>query len=173
MGVDVLVRKVLAEIGIKPERFSLQWASAAEAPRFVKLITDFTLQMKELGPIGKAEGLEPDEVRRRINNALDLVSNRKLRVGFGNATKTIRKDGDFSSDHITEVIDGKLSNTIATGLIEAGLLSALEQSSPATLESLVEKTGAPREQAEKILETLTKQGKVALKDKKWTLAAAA
>jgi len=41
--------KVLAEVGINPDRFSIEWASAAEAPRFVKLITEFTIKMKELG----------------------------------------------------------------------------------------------------------------------------
>ena len=54
MGVSALVKKVLAEVGINPDRFGLQWASAAEAPRFVKLITDFTMKTKELGPIGES-----------------------------------------------------------------------------------------------------------------------
>ena len=117
MGVNGLVKKVLAEVGINPDRFSLQWASAAEAPRFVKLITDFTRQVKELGPLGQAEGIEPAEMRARIDKALALVSDRKLRVAFGNVTKTLRKEGNkVTNEMIAALVDEKLSKTITSGL---------------------------------------------------------
>ncbi len=116
MGMNAVVHKILAKIGLKPERFSLQWASAAEAPRFVKLITDFTAQIKELGPLGEAEGLEPLEVEKRLAGALALASGKKLRIGYGNAAKAIRKEGIFTQDHIDTVINDKISKTIESGL---------------------------------------------------------
>ena len=112
-----MVAKVLTEVGIRPERFNLQWASAAEAPRFVKLITDFTKQVKELGPLGQAEGLTPAEAKARVEKAYALVSDRKLRMGFGNVTKTLRQEGGKVTDElIAKTIDEKLSKTIAGGL---------------------------------------------------------
>jgi len=117
MGVNGLVHKVLTEVGIRPERFNLQWASAAEAPRFVKLITEYTKQIKELGPLGQAEGLTPAEAKARVQKALDLVSDRKLRVGFGNVTKTLRQEGAKVTDgSIAQTIDEKLSKTISSAL---------------------------------------------------------
>ena len=117
MGVDGLIKKVLKEIGIREERYNLQWASAAEAPRFVKLITDFTQQIKELGPLGQAEGLKPEEVQERIAKALELVNSQKLRVGFGNVAKTLRKEGSsLSNEFITETVDAKLTKTISAAL---------------------------------------------------------
>jgi hypothetical protein len=117
MGVDALVKKILKEIGIREERFNLQWASAAEAPRFVKLITDFTKQIKDLGPLGHAEGLKPEEVRERIAKALELVSSQKLRVGFGNVAKTLRKEGSrVTKETIAETVDAKLTKTISSSL---------------------------------------------------------
>ena len=117
MGVNGLVHKVLTEVGIRSERFNLQWASAAEAPRFVKLITDFTQQIKALGPLGQAEGLTPEEARVRLQKALDLVSDRKLRVGFGNVTKTLRQEGAKVTEAlIAQTIDEKLSKTISSAL---------------------------------------------------------
>jgi F420-non-reducing hydrogenase iron-sulfur subunit len=116
MSVHVLVKKVLEGIGIRPERYDLKWASAAEAPRFVRLITDFTKVVRELGPLGHAEGLSPEEVRTRMDKALLLVSDRKLRMGLGNVTKTLRKEGNFSEEHIARIVDEKLSKTIAGAL---------------------------------------------------------
>jgi F420-non-reducing hydrogenase iron-sulfur subunit len=116
MSVNVLVRKVLQEIGMNPERYNLQWASAAEAPRFVKLITDFTVKIRELGPLGQAEGIPPEEMRSRIAKALELVNSQKLRMTFGTTTKALRKDNDYSDAHLAEVIEAKLSKTITAGL---------------------------------------------------------
>jgi len=117
MGVNALVHKVLEEIGIRPERFNLQWASAAEAPRFVKLITEFTARIKELGPLGEAEGLKPDELKERLDKALALVSDKKLRVGFGNVTKALRKEvPSLTDEKIAETVEAKLTKTISAGL---------------------------------------------------------
>jgi hypothetical protein len=118
MGMDALVSNVLKEIGVNPERFSLQWASAAEAPRFVKLITEFTDKIKELGPLGQSEGIEPDEMKARLDKALDAVSSRKVRMVFGNTTKSIRKEGIFTPEYINGVIEEKLSKAI-TGALTA------------------------------------------------------
>ncbi len=116
MGVNALVQKVLGEIGINPERYNLKWASAAEAPRFVKLITEFTSTIKELGPLGHAEGIPPEEIKERINKALELVSSKKLRMSFGTTTKTLRKDNDYSDEHMKQLINDKLSKAISAGL---------------------------------------------------------
>ena len=117
MGVHALLKKILSEVGINPARFNLQWASAAEAPRFVKLITGFTEEIRQLGPLGKAEGIGPEELEARLKKAVMLVADRKLRVGFGNVTKTLRKEGPaITEETITQVIDEKLSKTITAGL---------------------------------------------------------
>ena len=116
MSVNVLVRKILKEIGINPERYNLKWASAAEAPRFVKLITEFTARIRDLGPLGQAEGINPEEIKVRIAKALELVNSQKLRMSFGTATRTLRKDNDYSDAHLAEVIEDKLSKAISAGL---------------------------------------------------------
>ncbi len=114
MVMNALVRRVLTEIGVNPDRFNLQWASAAEAPRFVRLITDFTMKIKELGPLGASEELSADELRQRLEKAHALVSDRKLRVGFGNVTKALRKEvGKLDDATIAEAVEAKLGKTIA------------------------------------------------------------
>ena len=112
MGIDSLIRKVLEEVGIKKERYDLEWASAAEAPLFVKLITDFTRRIQDLGPIGEVEGLSKEEVRERLEKALAFVSNQETRISLGNASKAVRKDAVWTIDHIDDVIYTKMNKTI-------------------------------------------------------------
>jgi F420-non-reducing hydrogenase iron-sulfur subunit len=33
---------VLEDLGINPERFTIEWVSSAEAPRFAEVVTAFT-----------------------------------------------------------------------------------------------------------------------------------
>ncbi len=172
MGVNALIRKVLGEVGINPDRFSLQWASAAEAPRFVKLITGFTQTVKDLGPLGSSEGFSPEEAAARIQMGLDLVSSQKIRVSFGNVTKSLRKDGNLTDAHIAEVVNDKMAVGISNSILESSLLAFLKVKSPATLTSLLKETGADKEAAEKILAGLEKKGKISLKGKKWAIASA-
>ena len=115
MSVNGLIRKVLVEVGLHPDRFNLKWASAAEAPRFVKLITEYTARVKELGPLGAIEKLSPEEAAERAKKALELVSDRKLRMGFANLTKNLRGEvPGLTDDTIRVVIDEKLTKTISS-----------------------------------------------------------
>ena len=58
-----LLRRVLAELGIEPQRVALEWVSATEAARFTRLMTDFVAQVRALGPGPYARppaGAEPE-----------------------------------------------------------------------------------------------------------------
>ena len=112
MGAESLIHRVLDEIGIRKERYDLEWASAAEAPRFVQLITEFTERMKELGPLGEAEGLSQEELKDRLQKGLDFVSSQKSRISFGNASKAVRKDKIWTREHIDEVMNTKMAKTL-------------------------------------------------------------
>ncbi len=156
MGMNALVFNVLQEIGVNPARFSLQWASAAEAPRFVKLITDFTGKIKELGPLGEAEGIAPDELQAKLEKGLEAVSSRKVRMIYGNTAKSIRKEGIFTQEYISSVIDEKLNKAIVGALTaeeaEEGKTPAAKKAvpakpSPASKEKPKKKTAAPKDAA--------------------------
>ena len=41
---------MLEDLGLELERFRLEWVSASEGQRFAQVVTEFTEQLKELGP---------------------------------------------------------------------------------------------------------------------------
>ena len=45
-----LVKRLLSQLGVSPQRIRLEWVSAAEGQRFAQVVTDFIGQVKELGP---------------------------------------------------------------------------------------------------------------------------
>lgn len=47
----VLLRKMLRQFGVEPERVRLEWISASEAERSRDVTTQFTEQIRQLGPL--------------------------------------------------------------------------------------------------------------------------
>ena len=45
-----LLRNVLKELGIEPQRLRLEWISASEGDKFAAVVTDMVDQLKSLGP---------------------------------------------------------------------------------------------------------------------------
>lgn len=46
-----LTHRLLKEMGIEPERLRLEWVSASEGARFQEIVTEFTEQIRALGPL--------------------------------------------------------------------------------------------------------------------------
>ena len=46
----LLLKKLLLQLGIEPERLRLEWVSAAEGQGFARVVTDFTEKVRKLGP---------------------------------------------------------------------------------------------------------------------------
>jgi hypothetical protein len=99
-------------VGIKLKRFSLDWASAAEAPLFVNLITKFTKQIKELGPLGEAEEMSREELLFKISAAKSTVESIKLRPLLAKLAKDLRLLNDYSPEVIEAKMAGKVNNSI-------------------------------------------------------------
>lgn len=45
-----LLKNLLEYVGIEPERFQMSWVSAAEGAKWAEVITEFTEELKPLGP---------------------------------------------------------------------------------------------------------------------------
>lgn len=46
-----ILKNLIKDLGIEPERLRLEWISASEADKFRKTITEFTETIKKLGPL--------------------------------------------------------------------------------------------------------------------------
>lgn len=46
-----LLKRVLRQFGIEAERLRLEWISASEGERFARVATEFTEQVRKLGPL--------------------------------------------------------------------------------------------------------------------------
>jgi F420-non-reducing hydrogenase iron-sulfur subunit len=52
-----LLKKLISQLGLEPERLRLEWISAAEGDKFARVIREMVADLKRMGPspLGKAE----------------------------------------------------------------------------------------------------------------------
>ncbi|MBU4327273.1 MAG: hydrogenase iron-sulfur subunit [Proteobacteria bacterium] len=116
-----LVHEALTRLGVNQQRFLIDWASAAEGPNFVKIITQFTEQAAKLGPLGSSERLDPVLLRQNLAMAAKTARDRKIRMGLINASKEMMKSGDFSRTAIAGLVHDKCNKVLTELMGESAL----------------------------------------------------
>jgi F420-non-reducing hydrogenase iron-sulfur subunit len=120
LSTMLLTRKILEHIGVNPERLRLEWVSASEGMRFAEVMNDVSRKVKELGPLGKGEGIDGNGLKlklKAVQNLLPyikLVERERLRVQF----KTEEEYKEFfSSDEVNRLIRGLILDKLAVSEI--------------------------------------------------------
>lgn len=85
-GMVLLCKKILTNIGINPDRLNISFMSAADGILFAEATNAFVKRIKELGPLGKGEGLDPQTLQLKLEAVqttipyIRLVERESLRV---------------------------------------------------------------------------------------------
>ncbi len=165
-----LVHAILESVGVTPERFTIDWASAAEAPRFVSLITSFTKKIKDLGPVGHAEGKDRNDLLIKLSAAKMATGVMKLRAGLGNLAKDFRNKGDYSLETIRQKIGEKLGAIVRSEVGGQEIELRLERQGPISVDELAGRVGLSTDETAAYLAKLGKKGQVSEKNGHWVLA---
>ena len=107
-----LCKKILEYIGVNPERLRLEWCSSSEGSLFVEVMNEFGKRMKQLGPLGKGEGIDENELKSKLAEVtklvpyIKLVKMEKLASRLENSEEY---DGLFTKDEIDELFSEVIS----------------------------------------------------------------
>jgi Fe-S-cluster-containing hydrogenase component 2 len=69
----LLCRKIMEHIGLNPERLRIEFMSSAEGILFTEVMSEFGNKVKELGPLGKGEGIDQNELKSKLAEITKLV----------------------------------------------------------------------------------------------------
>jgi len=73
LNMVCLCKKIMEYVGINSDRLRIEFMSSAEGIRFTRLVTEFIKQIKEMGPVGEAEGMTKEELKEKLQNIIKLV----------------------------------------------------------------------------------------------------
>jgi coenzyme F420-reducing hydrogenase delta subunit/Fe-S-cluster-containing hydrogenase component 2 len=72
-NMTLLGKKILEYIGLNPERLMIGFMSSGEGNIFAETVDDFSRQAASLGPLGSSEGIDSEEVSRRLSEVVKLI----------------------------------------------------------------------------------------------------
>ena len=73
-----ICRKMMEHIGLNPERLRIDFMSGADGNLLAEVTNDFVEKVKELGPLGKSEGIDKKELKFKLEAVRKLVPYMKL-----------------------------------------------------------------------------------------------
>lgn len=142
-------------IGIKPERLKLEWVSSAESNKLVEDMKSYMAQIKELGPLGVAEGLAHEDLKFYLDSASGVCQNLQVRTIYGNIARELKKMQDFSLESIKRKVEEKLLPVLKNKLYELEI-RALLKDGPKSIDFLTQKLRATPDELNPILAKLIK-----------------
>ncbi len=73
LNMVLLCRKIMEHIGLNPERLRIEFMSSAEGILFAEVMSKFGNKVRELGPLGKGEGIDLNELQSKLAEITKLV----------------------------------------------------------------------------------------------------
>ena len=78
LNMTHLCKRLLEHIGVNPERLRIEFMSAGEGILFAEVMNEFGKKVKKLGPLGKGEGIDANELKSRLETVTKLIPYIKL-----------------------------------------------------------------------------------------------
>jgi len=115
-----ICKNIMSRIGLDPERLSIEFMSGGEGGRLAEVIDRFTARIREIGPLGEAEGIDRDVLRNGLQAArklvpyLRLMEREKLRVPV-RSEEAYREF--FASEEVSRLFDEVVGGNLAVSRI--------------------------------------------------------
>ena len=132
-----MLKMLLKLTGLGTDRLRLEWVSAAEGQRFAQVVTEFTEQIKKLGP-SPISGEKPSEtIILNILSAKEAASSSRLRVLVGRELELVEKGNAYGEKIPQEEFDSLLREAVGTEFIEHKI-RLLTRDKPSSVRELAE-----------------------------------
>jgi coenzyme F420-reducing hydrogenase delta subunit len=156
LSIVHLAKKLLKQIGVSPERLRLEWVSASEGSRYAEVMNDFAGKLKELGPLGKGEGIDEKNLKFKLDAVtplvpyIRLVERERLRVPH-------KSEKEWNEFFTSEEMERLFQELIGDKLIISQMMALLRER-PLSSGELSEALGLSPAQVSGYLNSSARQG---------------
>jgi len=116
LAMVYVCKKLMEYIGLNPERLKLEWVSAGEGIRFAGIMNEFVPQIEKLGPLGKGQGLDEQELKTKLEAVTKLIPYIKL-VLSERLRVPVRTEEAYTEffigEEFTRLFDESIGNNLA------------------------------------------------------------
>jgi coenzyme F420-reducing hydrogenase delta subunit/predicted transcriptional regulator len=135
-----MLKRLISLTGLEPERLRLEWVSASEGQRFAQVVTEFTEQIRNLGP-SPVSGEKPDQrIFENLQAAKSAASSSRLRVLVGRERQLTEKSNVYEEKTPQEKFDFLLGEAVETEFIRHKI-RLLTRNKPLSVKELANRAG--------------------------------
>jgi coenzyme F420-reducing hydrogenase delta subunit len=127
-----LMKKLLEDAGVDPTRLRLEWVSASEGEKFSKVVTEFTDQVRKLGP---SKVKKDETVKARIAAADEASETFRLRALVGKEFNLETK-GNVYNNKLEKAEFERLIDSATKDEFERSLILVLAKGKPRSVKEL-------------------------------------
>ncbi|MCX5823447.1 MAG: hydrogenase iron-sulfur subunit, partial [Deltaproteobacteria bacterium] len=115
-----LCKKIMEHIGLNPARLMIEFMSGGEGILFAEVMNDIGKKVNELGPLGKAEGIDEKALKAKLEAVtqlvpyIRLVERERLRTPFKSEEEF---DTFFTSDEFNRLFNELIVDKLAISQI--------------------------------------------------------
>ena len=95
LNLTLLGQRIIEHIGLHPQRLRIEFMSGGEGTLFVDVVNSYIQAIADLGPLGKAEGLDAELLHARLADVSRLVPYIKIET---HTKLTTRLDAEADRD---------------------------------------------------------------------------
>jgi len=158
LAMVYICKKLLAHIGLDPERLRIEWVSAGEGIRFASIMNEFVPAIEKLGPLGKGEGLDEQELNFKLDAVSKLIPYIKL-VQSESLRVSVRSEDAYNEFFTSKDFDRLFKESIADKLAEIQITSLQKEVSLST-EKITKISGLSPPEVQRHLELLARDRNV-------------
>lgn len=112
LNMALLCKRIMEHIGLNPDRLRIQFTSSAEGTLFAQVMNEFGDKVKELGPLGKGEGIDLKELGSKLAEIRKLVPYIKM-VNRDKLASRLTNPEEYDRLFTKEEIDQLLTQVIS------------------------------------------------------------
>ena len=122
----LLCKKIMEYIGLNPERLRIEFMSSGDGNLLAEVINDFCKKVKEIGPLGKIEGIDEKKLKFKLEAVtklipyVKLVERERLRVPF-------KSEEEYNKFFTSDEVDRLINEIILDKLAISQILSLLRE----------------------------------------------
>ena len=153
-----ITRKIMEHLGLNPKRLRVEFISSSDGNLLAELTDDFCTQIKEIGPLGKAEGFDAKALQLKLEAVNKLVPYIKL-VERERLRQPVKSKAAYDKFFTSSELDELFNELIADKMSLSQIMLLLKES-PLTTGEISKMLGLSPSDVAKYMGDSSRQGLV-------------
>ncbi len=155
LGMVLLCKKIMEHIGLNPERLRIENMSSGEGTLFAEVMNEFGKKVKELGPLGRGEGIDENVLKSKLEAVTNLVPYIRL-VERERLRIPVKSEAEISKFFTSDKFNSLFEETVGEKLAISQIISLLREG-PLTTGELAKVLGLTPSEVSRYLNSSSRQ----------------